>query len=213
MILSNFYVRVFGDFACFTNPLMNIERVSYPFMTPSAARGILESILYKPEFRYQVNGIAIKNEIKYVNIRRNEIKNKISRNYSPLNISEERTQRMTMALKNVSYVISVSIVNTSNFPKYSEMFVRRLQNGQCFHQPFFGCKEFITYFEPATEDDFVSNNKKFKNYGTMVFDNFDLDTSEVLLTTFNAQMVNGIVMFPTWEEVKSNYDRLVKEYV
>ena len=149
------HLRTWGDLACFTRPEMKVERVSYPVITPSAARGLLESILYKPQFRWQVRRIAVKKPIRFLAFRRNEVKSRLSpRNPEPLLADEDRTQRNTLALRDVEYVIEASLHLTplANLPrrkppcedepggedslvKYLAMFQRRAEKGQCFAQP------------------------------------------------------------------------------
>src|SRR5208337_4146091 len=103
------YLRTWGDLACFTRPEMKVERVSYSVMTPSAARGLLEAILYKPQFRWRVRRIAVKRPIAFLSFRRNEVKSRLStRNPEPLFADEDRTQRNTLALRDVEYVIEAS---------------------------------------------------------------------------------------------------------
>ena len=100
------HLRTWGDLACFTRPEMKVERVSYPVMTPSAARGLLEAILFRPQFRWRIHRIAVKKPIRFLSFRRNEVKSRLSvRNPEPLNAEEYRTQRNTLALRDIEYVI------------------------------------------------------------------------------------------------------------
>src|SRR5207249_10984277 len=88
------HLRTWGDLACFTRPEMKVERVSYPVITPSAARGLLEAILYKPQFRWRVRRIAVKKPIRFLAFRRNEVKSRLSsRKPEPILADEDRTQR------------------------------------------------------------------------------------------------------------------------
>src|SRR6516225_2032683 len=104
------YLRTWGDLACFTRPEMKVERVSYAVMTPSAGRGLLEAILYKPQFRWRVHRIAVKKPIRFLALRRNEIKCRIpTRNPQPISAEDERTQRNTLALRDVEYVIEATV--------------------------------------------------------------------------------------------------------
>ena len=110
MNTERIHLRVWGDLACFTRPEMKVERMSYPVPTPSAARGILEAILYKPQFRWHVHRIAIRRPIKFLSFRRNELKSVAnSRNPEPILAEDDRTQRNTLALRDVDYVIEASI--------------------------------------------------------------------------------------------------------
>src|SRR2546423_6567558 len=104
------FIRTWGDLACFTRPEMKVERVSYPVITPSAARGLLEAILYKPQFRWRIHRIAVRRPIRFLAFRRNEVKSRASiRNPQPIIAEEDRTQRNTLALRDVEYVIEASM--------------------------------------------------------------------------------------------------------
>lgn len=151
-------VRVAGPLACFTRPENKGERVSYPVMTPSAARGILEAIYWKPEFSWIVREIQVLRPIEFISIRRNEISNPQSqwlaetgRKYFADDFNE-RTQRHTLALRNVAYLIRAEIIRqpgaTENDAKHRAIFSERVERGRCFQQPFLGCREFAADFEP-----------------------------------------------------------------
>ena len=193
------HLRTWGDLACFTRPEMKVERVSYPVITPSAARGLLESILYKPQFRWQVRRIAVKKPIRFLAFRRNEVKSRLSpRNPEPLLADEDRTQRNTLALRDVEYVIEASLHLTplAGLPrrkpandedngddalvKYLAMFQRRAEKGQCFAQPAFGCREFPAHFELAGESAMLVQPglNADSDLGLMLYDVFDLDVSK-----------------------------------
>lgn len=142
-------VKLTGDFACFTRPDLKVERMSYPCMTPSAARGILDSILWKPEFQWYIRRINILKPIQFFSVRRNEINNKQGK--TPIIIEDKRTQRNSIILKNVAYIIDASIYqkgfDPKNTPKkYVEMFRRRVKNGQCWRRPYLGTREFSAEF-------------------------------------------------------------------
>jgi len=192
------HLRTWGDLACFTRPEMKVERVSYPVITPSAARGLLETILYRPQFRWRVRRIAVKKLIRFLAFRRNEVKSRLSpRNPEPLLADEDRTQRNTLALRDVEYVIEADLELTSlaNQPrrkppandeddspdslvKYLAMFQRRAEKGQCFAQPCFGCREFPAHFELADEAAMrvePNPNPDNNDLGLMLYDVFDLD--------------------------------------
>lgn len=192
------HLRTWGDLACFTRPEMKVERVSYPVITPSAARGLLESILYKPQFRWSVRRIAVKKPIRFLAFRRNEVKSRLSpRNPEPLQADEDRTQRNTLALRGVEYVIEASMHltplaglprrkpiddedNGDDTPvKYLAMFQRRAEKGQCFAQPCFGCREFPAHFELADESAMCveSNPNPDTDLGLMLYDVFNLDVA------------------------------------
>jgi CRISPR-associated protein Cas5d len=164
-------LEVSGDYALFSRPEMKVERVSYDVITPSAARGILEAIYWKPQIRWIINRITVINPIRFTNIRRNEISKKASSPTAALvseggvgslgiYVDEERQQRASLLLRDVRYVIyaSVHILDTrlerggEKAPaneaagKHLDMFKRRARKGQAFHQPYFGCREFPVCF-------------------------------------------------------------------
>lgn len=235
------HLRTWGDLACFTRPEMKVERVSYPVMTPSAARGLLESILYRPQFRWQIRRIAVRQPIRFLSFRRNEVKSRVSvRKPEPLNAEEDRTQRNTLALRDVEYVIEATLHLTplANQPrqkpvvddepnaedslvKYLAMFQRRVDKGQCFTQPCFGCREFPAHFELADESAMrpQPNPNPDAEFGLMVYDVFDLDVScdqkpgkvdaKPQITLFRAALKDGVLVeqgssiLPDWSAVKA----------
>src|ERR1700733_12283481 len=146
----NYCLEVWGDFACFTRPEMKVERVSYDVITPSSARSIFEAILWKPAIQWHIERIEILNPIKWVNLRRNEVSSRASTRKKEIFIEDEkeRVQRAGLFLKDVSYIIHgyfeiVSENLIENSPKkFEEMFERRALKGQCFMQPYLGCREF-----------------------------------------------------------------------
>ncbi len=156
---------VWGDRACFSRPEMKAERVSYDVMTPSAARGILEAIHWKPAIRWVVDRIHVLNEISFDSVRRNEVRNKIldsdvkkAMNGRDIILQhrkpdEDPQQRMTVMLRNVAYVIEAHFEvtahagETDNPEKHYSIFCRRARSGQFYHQPYFGCREFPVHFE------------------------------------------------------------------
>ena len=152
-------VKVRADYACFTRPEMKVERVSYPVMTPSAARGVLEAIFWKPEFAWRVREIGVLRPIRYASFMRNEVNSRASERSAKtwaasdggFFASEDRTQRNTLALYDVAYVIRADVVPVVAEPgaeaKYRDQFRRRVVRGQCFAQPYLGCREFTASFE------------------------------------------------------------------
>src|SRR5687768_2405825 len=158
-----FCSEVKGEFACFTRPEMKVERVSYDVITPSAARSIFDAILWKPAIEWQVTKIEVLNPIRWINLRRNEVGAVISARTAKtamasgtgqlgLYIEEERQQRAGLLLRDVCYRIHAefSIIPTASTSdsagKFAEMFRRRAQKGQCFNQPYLGCREFSCDF-------------------------------------------------------------------
>lgn len=163
-------IRVWGDYALFTRPEMKVERCSYDVMTPSAAKGILEAIYWHPGMRWVVDRICVKKPIQFTTIRRNEVKNKmlasnvltaINGGGKPLYIisKEEIVQRASVLLKDVEYVIEAHFemtaqANASDNPgKFKDIIMRRLRKGECYHMPYFGCREFPAHFELFEEEE------------------------------------------------------------
>jgi CRISPR-associated protein Cas5d len=160
-------LRVWGDYACFTRPEMKVERVSYDVMTPSAARGVLEAIYWKPNIRWVIDRIHVLNPIRFTNVRRNEIGSKLilgpaltamksGKARLGLFIEEDRQQRAATILRDVAYVIEAHFEFTSdkdNFPaKHRDVFERRAMKGQCFQRPYLGCREYPAAFELVDEE-------------------------------------------------------------
>ena len=152
-------VRVSGPLACFTRPEMKVERVSYPVMTPSAACGVLESIFWKPQFRWRIEEILVLAPIRRVSIRRNEIGERQTeqraRGWARAGgvggayAADQRVQRHTLALRDVDYVIRAQAdvaPGGEDAAKYRDQFRRRVARGQCFARPYLGCREFAADF-------------------------------------------------------------------
>ncbi len=150
-----FAVRVSGEYACFTRPEFKAERVSYPIITPSAARGLLEAIMWKPEFRWQIREVRVLAPLRQTAIMRNELGER--QGDKPVLIEDIRQQRTSLLLKDVAYCITAQIVlrphATDPIAKYADQFARRLVRGQCHHMPYLGTREFAAAFEPATGDE------------------------------------------------------------
>jgi CRISPR-associated protein Cas5d len=175
-------VKVQGNFALFTRPEFSAERVSYQVMTPSAARGILEAILWKPEMRWRVQKIKVLNPIKQFSILRNEVNNhqsdRAARAWDNPGdgyfAEDDRAQRHSLCLRDVAYVIEAEIDlkshATDHVAKYRDMFRRRVERGQCFNQPYLGTREFSASFEPATGDEELLDHGEPIDLGWMLFD-------------------------------------------
>jgi CRISPR-associated protein Cas5d len=158
-------VRVWGELACFTRPEMKVERVTYPVPTPSAARGILEAILWKPEFTWLVQEIWILNPVKYFSILRNEVNSRASEraaaSWKPsgggYEAPSDRAQRHTLALRDVDYVLRAQIALkpgvAADPAKYRDQFRRRVERGRSFSTPYFGCREFAASFREPIGDE------------------------------------------------------------
>jgi CRISPR-associated protein Cas5d len=206
-------LKVWGDYACFTRPEMKAERVSYDVMTPSAARGILEAIYWRPAIKWVIDRIHVLNEIRFGNIRRNELASKIPvRNIttvmkdgnSPLEtfIEDDRQQRASMVLRDVCYVIEAHFEFTgsedNNPAKHKEMFERRAEKGQCVHRPYFGCREFPVNFELVSGEIPKSVLKGKVDLGWMLHDIDFKNNMEAKF--FRAQMIDGIIEVPPFKE-------------
>lgn len=168
-------VKVEGEFACFTRPDLKVERMTYPCMTPSAARGILDCILWKPEFTWHVRRIIVLKPIKFASFKRNEINKKQGK--IPILVDDEknRAQRNSIVLKDVAYIIEASIHQATspvNNPtkKYIEMFNRRTKKGQCWRRPYLGTREFAAEFSLPEESDFEQRIKEDIPIGSMFLD-------------------------------------------
>lgn len=165
-------VKVWGEYACFTRPELKVERVSYPVMTPSAARGVLEAIFWKPEFSWRVQEIHVLRPIRHFSILRNEVQRKMCDD--PFFIEDERTQRHTLGLRDVAYVIRADLVLRDHCKddtaKYRAQFRRRVSRGQCFHRPALGCREFAADFGDVSESDVPLANLESVELGLMLLD-------------------------------------------
>ena len=159
-------VKLWGDIACFTRPENKVERVSYPMLTPSAARGALESIFWKPEMAWRIESIAVLNPIAYISLHRNEIDSRQSVRAARrmldggrgFEIGEHRIQRHTLALRDVAYIVRAQIelkpgITDRDVARYRDQFRRRVRNGRCFSQPYLGQRECVASFEPPRPDD------------------------------------------------------------
>lgn len=155
-------VKVWSDYACFTRPEFGAERVSYPVMTPSAARGVLEAIFWKPEFVWLIEEIHVLKPIRHFSIVRNEVNSwqSPSSAKSPeyrYFADDDRSQRHTLGLRDPAYIIKANMRlkphANADEAKYRDQFRRRVKRGQCHHQPYLGTREFSAFFsEPTTED-------------------------------------------------------------
>jgi len=199
-------LRVWGEYACFTRPEMKVERVSYDVITPSAARGILEAIYWKPEIRWVVDRIHVLNPVRFENIRRNELAHKLAPSKitaamkgrsSSVNqwIEEDRQQRASLVLKNVDYVIDAHFEFSKGTAdkdpgKHLAIFERRVKKGQCFHRPYFGCREFPVNFAWCDEVP-ISALRGERDLGYMLY---DIDFSNNMQPLFfRAVMNDGVI--------------------
>jgi CRISPR-associated protein Cas5d len=214
-------LRVWGDFACFTRPEMKVERVSYDVITPSAARGMLEAIYWKPEILWVVDRIRVLKPIRFTNVRRNELggvgpseltlKRYLDGTKTEMLaqvIEDDRQQRASTILQDVEYVIEghYEVRGGNEAPqKHYEMFRRRASKGQCFQRPYLGCREFVADFE--WHEDGVNSPpeslKGSKDFGFMLHDiDFDADMTPRF---FRCTMIDGVIDVPSMHsaEVRS----------
>ena len=212
---KEYCLEVWGDWACFTRPELKVERVSYDVITPSAARAIFEAILFKHyAMRWQITRIEVLNPIKWTTIRRNEVGAVASK--SSIFIEDKRQQKNSLLLQDVRYRIYAKLVfiPKKNRPKeaflrhepgadetpmkYYQMFERRASQGQCFTQPYLGCREFAANWKyidntnnldvPLSED---------RDFGIMLYDmDFDRNPQKPDAMFYRAKMVQGVIIVP-----------------
>ena len=212
-------LEVWGDYALITRPEMKVERVSYDVITPSAARGIIDAIYFKPAISWHIDKIHVYNPIEFTNIRRNEVSSKISAStvdsvmngkIKPLyiNTNADRQQRASMILKDVRYVIEAHFEltdkagETDTIEKHYNIALRRMRTGQCYHNPYFGCREFPVNFRLVEDDLPKSNLKGEKDLGYMLFDMDFSNPEDIKPMFFRAIMNDGIIDLSDCEVVK-----------
>lgn len=208
-------IRVRGDYALFTRPEMKVERVSYDVITPSAARGLIEAIYWKPAIRWVIDKIHVLNEIQFTNIRRNEVSEKISTReiIKRINGSNEpfyldatntdkkiRQQRAALVLKNVDYIVEAHFEMTEaageedTVEKHYNMILRRLRKGQHFHAPYLGTREFGAKVE-LLEDKPIPPSALHgeRDLGWMLYDLDFTDPQDICPQFFKAIMQDGVI--------------------
>ena len=206
-------LRVGGRYACFTRPEMKVERVSYDVMTPSAARGILEAIHWKPAIVWRIDRIHVLKPIQFQSIRRNEVgkkipmrsvrtaKNKGSIETLYAKVEDDRQQRAATVLVDVEYAIEAHFDLTDeagesdNEGKHLDIFNRRARNGQCFHQPCLGTREFAADYTLIDNDDLPPAIDESRDLGWMLYDIDHENERQPLF--FRAEMKQGIVEIPS----------------
>jgi len=223
--VKGFCLEVSGAYACFTRPEMKVERVSYDVITPSAARAIFDAILWKPAIRWQVSRIEVLRPIKWTSVRRNEVASKASIRSSGILIEDDRQQRGGLLLQDVKYKLhaqfdfipfekrgkvtnpvpeflidaedAADLRKDETPAKYAAMFERRARKGQCFSQPYLGCREFSCAFqlvEPGTSAE--PPIAESRDLGWMLYD-MDFSTPERPMPMFfRAEMKSGVVEVP-----------------
>lgn len=229
MIPNRQSLEVWGDLACFTRPELKVERFSYPVITPSAARSIFDAIYWKPKFMWQVIEIEILEPLCYIALRRNEVKDRApvdtilqwaTGKDEPAPIwadadkvftgsdAKGRTQRQTMALKNVRYRLHAEIRPrqefTAELPCMEAQFRRRAAAGQCIYQPYLGCREFPAFFRLCDGTETEKTIPLDMDVGWMLYDVFDLSrrgssTDPSFVSTFKASIQNGVLKVPDFE--------------
>jgi CRISPR-associated protein Cas5d len=221
-------IEVQGDYACFTRPEMKVERVSYDVITPSAARGIFEAIFWKPAIQWKVTKIEVLNPVRWISVRRNEVGSVMSPRSDGLFIEDQRQQRAGLLLRDVRYRLHADLVfipfnerkpilctmpddlvskeersdfrKDENPGKYNAMFERRARKGQCFNQPYLGCREFSCSFRfvEKTEGE-AEPILETRDLGFMLY---DLDFSNEMdpqPAFFRAKLESGVIHVPDWE--------------
>lgn len=202
-------IECWGEYACFTRAELKVERVSYEMMTPSAARGLVEAIFWHPGMRYVIDRIYLLKPIKFTNIRRNEVKSKVSANNmltaakqgksSYLSTREDIAQRAATVLRDVHYCIDLHFEmtenanDTDNSGKFREMLCRRARKGQCYHQPYFGCREFPARFRLLEDDESINPYPESRQLGFMLYDMDYSDREHIRPMFFQAELKNGVL--------------------
>ncbi len=212
---KEYCLEVWGDGACFTRPELKVERVSYDVITPSAARAIFDAILFKRyAMRWQVTKIEVLNPIKWTSIRRNEVGAVMGK--TPVYIEEKRQQKNSLYLQDVRYRIYAKLVfipvkdrpkaafgkhqpgNDENPMKYYQMFERRASQGQCFTQPYLGCREFAAnwkYIENT--ENLTPPLQEDMDLGIMLYDmDFEGNAEKPEAMFYRAEMKNGVIVVP-----------------
>lgn len=215
-----FRVEIAGPYALFSRPELSVERVSYDCITPSAARGILEAVFWKPGLRYVIDEITVVNDIHFTNIRRNEVDQKLSaRNaQAAMNGSSEPlylhagahiAQRASTLLKDVRYIVEAHFIMTDKAgpedtpEKYYNMILRRLRKGQNFHQPYLGCREFPAAVRLVEGDESIpSQLKGLRELGLMLYDMDFTDETSITPTYFRATLRDGVMNLRDCEVLK-----------
>ena len=212
MAMKTYCLEISGDFACFTRPEMKVERVSYDVITPSAARAVFESILWKPAIRWHVRRIEVLAPIRWINLRRNEVASVISTRSVQqamdegegdlaIYVEEDRQQRAGLLLRDVAYRVHADLEVRADRgdpeppQKFFAMFDRRAANGQCVNQPYLGCREFAASFRLVTDP--VSERAPItesRDLGWMLRDLDFRNPDDPQPVFFRAQMQSGVIV-------------------
>lgn len=211
-------IEVWGPYACFSRPEMKTERVSYDVMTPSAARGLMEAIYWHPGLKYTIDKIHVLSPIRFTNIRRNEVKSKalasaaravMNGGQAPLGIytPQDIQQRAAMVLQDVHYVIEAHFdltdkaAPTDNPAKFQSILRRRLEKGQAYHAPSFGCREFAAAFREWPGGD-IPAIAETRDLGYMLYDMNYTDPADIRPQFFRAQLVHGVLDLQNCEVIE-----------
>ncbi|MFQ6864506.1 type I-C CRISPR-associated protein Cas5c [Blautia sp.] len=205
-------IRVWGDYALFSRPELKVERYSYDVITPSAARGIMDAIYYHPGMRWIIDKIYVVKPIRVTSVRRNEVKSKISASnvlqaYNGadkalyMSSKQEIVQRASVLLTDVEYVIEAHFEmtekanKTDNPGKFKDITMRRLKKGECYHMPYFGCREFPAHFALCEEEEIktVYETVLEKDFGIMFYDMDYSDPENIQPMFFRAVMRHGVL--------------------
>ncbi len=205
-------IRVWGDYALFSRPELKVERYSYDVITPSAARGIMDAIYYHPGMRWIIDKIYVVKPIRFTSVRRNEVKSKISASnvlqaYNGadkalyMSSKQEIVQRASVLLTDVEYVIEAHFEmtekanKTDNPGKFKDITMRRLKKGECYHMPYFGCREFPAHFALCEEEEIktVYETVLEKDFGIMLYDMDYSDPENIQPMFFRAVMRHGVL--------------------
>lgn len=212
-------VKVWGEYALFSRPEMKVERCSYDVITPSAARGILEAIYWHPGMKWVIDKIYVQKPVRFTSIRRNEVKSKISSNNvlsvyngadNPLYISTKSdiVQRASLLLRDVSYVIEAHFemtekaVESDNPGKFKDIIMRRLKRGECYHTPYFGCREFPANFCLCEDEKIETAYSGEKDLGFMLYDMDFSDLDNIQPMFFRALMKDGVINLRDCEVIR-----------
>lgn len=213
---NEYGIEVWGDYACFTRPELKVERVSYPVITPSAARNILQAIFWKPAIEWRITRIEVINPIRWFSIKRNEVGavGAGNPNARPIIATEKRQQKNTLMLRDVRYRIYARMIFISpgnrcgneiheagddeNIGKYRAIFERRASRGQCFTPPYLGTRECAAYFKLLPEKAKGGNDllKQSDDFGFMLYDLDYSDPQNPTRMFFRANMNDGIIEVP-----------------
>ena len=205
----------------FRSPEMKVERCSYDVMTPSAARGILEAVYWHPGMRWIIDKIYVNKPIQFTSVRRNEVKSKVSANNvlpvyngSPkrlyLSSKAEIVQRSSILLRNVEYVIEAHFEMTDkanisdNSGKFKDIIMRRLRKGECFHTPYFGCREFPVRFCLCEEEEIHTaySDEDERDLGFMLYDMDYSNPENIQPMFFRAIMKKGVIDLKDCEVIR-----------